>query len=111
MNPGLWLTVCSIVGGTTGLLLGGYMSDLAKRTMGIRARFWVLSASQLLSVPFAFGMLLLPPPWSFVMLLLYYCLGEAKTCFINLGTLWYIGIQLNLCFSRNVVGYFVHYFD
>ncbi|XP_059097957.1 uncharacterized protein LOC131892189 isoform X2 [Tigriopus californicus] len=76
VNPGLWLTTCSIVGGTSGLLLGGLLSDFAKRRMGIRARFWVLTASQLLSTPFAWAMLLLPPPWSYVALLLYYCLGK-----------------------------------
>eukprot|EP00095_Tigriopus_kingsejongensis_P009676 maker-scaffold84_size396325-snap-gene-0.22 protein:Tk09676 transcript:maker-scaffold84_size396325-snap-gene-0.22-mRNA-1 annotation:"hypothetical protein L798_15494" len=76
INPGLWLMGASIVGGSVGLILGGLLSDLARANMGLRARFWVLSASQILSLPFAWAMLYIPTPWSFVMLLLYYSLAE-----------------------------------
>ena len=43
VNPGLWLAVDSIVGGTFGVFFGGWFSDLAIRRLGLYSRLWILS--------------------------------------------------------------------
>lgn len=75
VDVALWLFVVSIVGGSAGILIGGAVSDrVVKR--GLHARAWVLAASQTLASPFAAGVLLLPPPYSFASLLIAYLFAE-----------------------------------
>ena len=38
-NPGLWLTMCSIFGGSFGVFAGGFLSDLAVKRMGLHSRY------------------------------------------------------------------------
>ena len=38
-NPGLWLTMCSICGGSFGVFAGGFLSDIAVKKMGMHSRF------------------------------------------------------------------------
>ena len=42
----------SIVGGTLGVAIGGFMSDKLVKKLGIRARVYVLAASQVRSSDF-----------------------------------------------------------
>ena len=39
-NPGLWLTMCSICGGSFGVFAGGFLSDIAVKKMGMHSRFY-----------------------------------------------------------------------
>lgn len=75
-NPGLWLTVCTILGGTLGLFFGGYLSDLAVRTMGLHSRLWILSFTLFIASPLSIGVLSIDPPYTFAFLLLYYFFAE-----------------------------------
>ncbi len=102
MNPGTGLAVCSIFGGSLGVTLGGYFSDLVGRKLGTHSRLWFLSAClvreikrcpfglhcllptvlthvqylfsppQLCATPLAVGVLLLEPPSMFYALFVYY---------------------------------------
>ncbi|XP_043217544.1 probable sphingolipid transporter spinster homolog 1 isoform X1 [Amphibalanus amphitrite] len=73
---GLWLSWVSIVGGSIGVTVGGVVSDRLVKRIGLRARIWVLSASQLVATPFAVGVLYFPPQWCFVSLLTAYLFAE-----------------------------------
>lgn len=76
VDVGLWLFLVSIVGGSAGILIGGVVSDRVIKRTGLHARAWVLAASQTLATPFAAGVLLLPPPYSFASLLIAYLFAE-----------------------------------
>jgi len=52
------------------------VSDKIVKKVGIQARAWVLAVSQLLASPLAAGVLLLPPPYSFISLLAAYIFAE-----------------------------------
>jgi len=75
-NIGLWLFGDSIIGGSAGIVIGGIVSDQVVKKVGLPARAWVLSGSQLLAAPFAVGVLLAPPPYSFLCLLGAYFFAE-----------------------------------
>lgn len=75
-DVGLWLFLVSIVGGSVGILIGGTVSDRVVKRTGLHSRAWVLAASQTLATPFAAGVLLLPPPYSFASLLIAYLFAE-----------------------------------
>lgn len=102
MDVGLWLFLVSLTGGSFGILIGGTVSDRVVKRSGLHARAWVLGASQLIASPFAFGVLLLPPPYCFFSLLLAYLFAE--TWF---GILFAILIEL---VPTNVCGFFVAVF-
>ena len=40
-NPGIYLALCSIIGGSFGVFAGGYISDLAVRRLGLYSRLWI----------------------------------------------------------------------
>lgn len=44
-NPGLWLTMCSIFGGSFGVFFGGYLSDMLVKKLGLHSRLWVLAGT------------------------------------------------------------------
>ena len=44
-NPGIWLTVCSIFGGSFGVFAGGWISDRLVTKFGLHSRLWLLSVS------------------------------------------------------------------
>ena len=50
-NPGLWLALCSIFGGTFGVFAGGWLSDQLVKKWGLHSRLWLLSVT---TVSFAF---------------------------------------------------------
>ncbi|KAK4308786.1 hypothetical protein Pmani_019543 [Petrolisthes manimaculis] len=75
-NLGLWVTGASIVGGSLGVAVGGVVSDRLVKRIGIKARVYVLAASQLLASPFAAGVLYFPPPGAFFSLLGAYIFAE-----------------------------------
>ncbi|XP_064086730.1 protein spinster-like isoform X2 [Macrobrachium nipponense] len=75
-NLGLWVTGCSIIGGSLGVAVGGFVSDRLVKRIGLRARLYVLAGSQLLATPFAAGVLYFPPPGAFFSLLGAYLFAE-----------------------------------
>ena len=44
-NPGLWLTACSIFGGSFGVFAGGWLSDRLVQKFGLHSRLWLLSVT------------------------------------------------------------------
>jgi hypothetical protein len=42
-NRGLWIALCSIIGGSFGVFFGGFFSDVAVKKMGMHSRLWLLS--------------------------------------------------------------------
>ena len=44
-NPGLWLALCSIFGGTFGVFTGGWLSDQLVKKWGLHSRLWLLSVT------------------------------------------------------------------
>ena len=44
-NPGLWLALCSIFGGTFGVFAGGWLSDQLVKKWGLHSRLWLLSVT------------------------------------------------------------------
>ena len=80
-NPGLWLTLCTIFGGTLGLLFGGYLSDMAVRSLGLHSRLWILALTSFVAAPLSVGVLVMDTPYNFTFLLLYFFFGEfRKAC-------------------------------
>lgn len=75
-NLGLWVSGCSIIGGSLGVAVGGFVSDRLVKRLGIRARLYVLAGSQFLATPLAAGVLFFPPPWAFLSLLIAYLFAE-----------------------------------
>uniref|UniRef100_H2YBH4 Major facilitator superfamily (MFS) profile domain-containing protein n=1 Tax=Ciona savignyi TaxID=51511 RepID=H2YBH4_CIOSA len=75
-DVGLWMTVCSIVGGTIGIATGGIISDLVVSRYGMRTRLWVLVISQGIAAPLAAMVLYLEPPYCFVSLMAAYLFAE-----------------------------------
>ncbi|CAL4234721.1 unnamed protein product [Meganyctiphanes norvegica] len=75
-NLGVWITCDSIFGGSLGVAVGGIVSDKLVKRLGLRARLYVLAASQLLATPFAIGVLYLEPPGAFFSLLGAYIFAE-----------------------------------
>ncbi|XP_045589099.1 hexuronate transporter isoform X2 [Procambarus clarkii] len=75
-NIGLWVMGASIIGGSLGVAMGGFVSDRLVKKIGIRARLYVLAGSQLIATPFAAGVLFFPPPGAFFSLLGAYIFAE-----------------------------------
>jgi len=71
-----WLGWVPIVGGLTGSFVGGFVSDRIVKKSEPYKRIWVLVLSQIGAVPFLVGVLLLPPPYSYISLIPAYILGE-----------------------------------
>lgn len=65
-----------IVGGSLGVAVGGFISDLVVKGRGIYARVAVVIASLLLAAPFAAGTLFFDPPWAYVCQIPTYLFGE-----------------------------------
>ena len=82
-NPGLWLTLCTIFGGTLGLLFGGYLSDMAVRSLGLHSRLWILSLTSFVAAPLSVGVLVMDTPYNFTFLLLYFFFGEFRKAYSN----------------------------
>jgi len=75
-NIGLWMPICSIVGGSIGIAVGGIISDFVVSRHGISMRLWVLVASQAIAAPLAAMVLYLPPPYCFFLLIITYFFAE-----------------------------------
>jgi len=75
-NPGLWLALCSIFGGTFGVFAGGWLSDQLVKKWGLHSRLWLLSVTTIMAAPFAVGVLSIDPPGAFGFLMVYYFLAE-----------------------------------
>ncbi len=43
VNPGLWLAMDSIIGGSFGVFFGGWFSDIAVKRFGLYSRLWILA--------------------------------------------------------------------
>lgn len=71
-----WLTVCSIVGGSFGVVSGGYITDILQKKFGLHSRLWVQSGFLTLATPFAALTIYLEPPYCFIALALYYFCAE-----------------------------------
>jgi len=71
-----WLTVCSIGGGSFGVVSGGYITDILQKKFGLHSRLWVQSGFLTLATPFAVLTLYLEPPYCFIALALYYFCAE-----------------------------------
>ncbi|XP_043914060.1 uncharacterized protein LOC122790598 [Protopterus annectens] len=75
-DVGLWLSWIPMVGGSFGVLFGGFISDRVVKRKGIHARIWVLVLSQMIAAPFLVGALWFSPPYSFLILIPAYIIGE-----------------------------------
>ncbi|KAL7633895.1 UNVERIFIED_CONTAM: hypothetical protein RMT77_015856 [Armadillidium vulgare] len=75
-NLGIWITIISIIGGAFGVAIGGFASDRLMKKLGLRARVYVLTASQVIATPLAVGVLYFSPPVSFYILLVTYFFAE-----------------------------------
>lgn len=65
-----------LVGGSLGVVLGGFISDKVVKKVGPYARLLVLVISQLLATPFVALALYLYPPTAYYMLIPGYIIGE-----------------------------------
>ncbi|XP_078605979.1 MFS-type efflux pump MSMEG_3705-like [Branchiostoma floridae x Branchiostoma japonicum] len=75
-NVGLWMSWVPLVGGSCGVLFGGFISDRVVKRVGPQGRIWVLVISQLCAAPFAALALYLEPPYAFLMLIPSNIIGE-----------------------------------
>merc|ERR1719228_566272 len=73
---GYWFMICAIVGGTVGVFIGGYISDLVVTRLGLHSRLWLLGTCTVVATPFAVLTLHLDPPQAFGTLMLYYFFAE-----------------------------------
>jgi len=71
-----WLTVCSIFGGSVGVVSGGFITDILQKKFGLHSRLWVQSGFLLVATPFAALTVYLEPPYCFIALALYYFCAE-----------------------------------
>ncbi|XP_068695017.1 MFS-type efflux pump MSMEG_3705-like [Montipora foliosa] len=75
-NVGEYMSWIPLVGGSLGVVLGGFISDRLIKNRGFYARVWVLVFSQVIAAPFAAGALFLKPPLSFISLIPSNIIGE-----------------------------------
>lgn len=75
-NVGEYMSWIPLVGGSLGVVLGGFISDRLIKNRGFYMRVWVLIFSQVLAAPFAAGALFLKPPWAFISLIPSNIIGE-----------------------------------
>jgi len=73
---GYWFMICAIAGGSVGVFIGGYISDLVVTRLGLHSRLWLLGACTVVATPFAVLTLHLDPPHAFGTLMLYYFFAE-----------------------------------
>nr|CAH0100929.1 unnamed protein product [Daphnia galeata] len=73
---GTWMSWIPVVGGSIGVVFGGFISDRVVKRTGPHGRIWVLALSQIISSPFAAGVLFLEPPYCYFSLLPNYIIGE-----------------------------------
>lgn len=73
---GWWLFVVTVGIGSVGVVAGGVISDKVVSKMGIKSRVIVLSASQLIAAPFAFGSVYFEPVGAMITLGISYFFGE-----------------------------------
>jgi len=73
---GYWLFICSMVGGSSGVLMGGILTDLVQKYLGVHSRLWMQTVFLLLALPFSALTLFLEPPYCFIALMAYYFLAE-----------------------------------
>lgn len=73
---GKFMSWIPLVGGSLGVVLGGFISDLIVKRKGPHARIIVLVVSQLLAAPFAAGALFLKPPYAYISLIPSNIIGE-----------------------------------
>lgn len=73
---GLYMALCSIIGGSFGIVSGGWISDILAKKYGIQTRIWVLAGSQIIAAGLACGVLAVEPPYSFLFLLFAYLFAE-----------------------------------
>ncbi len=66
----LTLYLCNL-----GVVFGGFISDRVVKRTGPHGRIWVLALSQIISSPFAAGVLFLDPPYCYFSLLPNYIIG------------------------------------
>lgn len=60
----------------SGVVFGGFISDRVVKRTGPHGRIWVLALSQIMSSPFAAGVLFLDPPYCYFSLLPNYIIGS-----------------------------------
>lgn len=73
---GWWLFAVTVGIGSIGVVAGGIISDKFVKKMGIKSRVIVLSVSQLIATPFAFGSVYFNPTWAMVTLGFSYFFAE-----------------------------------
>ena len=73
---GYWILLASCLGGSFGVLAGGFFSDRLVTRLGLHSRLWLLSGCTFLAAPLATATLYLPPPTSMATLVLYYLFSE-----------------------------------
>ncbi|CAL1540212.1 unnamed protein product [Lymnaea stagnalis] len=73
---GSYMSWIPLVGGSLGVLFGGFISDRVVKRRGLYARIIVLVVSQFLAAPFAAGALFLDVPYAFISLIPANILGE-----------------------------------
>ncbi|XP_064420414.1 D-galactonate transporter [Latimeria chalumnae] len=76
VDVGEWLSWIPLIGGSFGVLFGGFISDRVVKKSGLQARVWVLVLSQMVAAPFLAGALWLSPPYCFLILIPAYIIGE-----------------------------------
>lgn len=73
---GWWLFAVTICIGSVGVVVGGVISDKFVAKLGIRSRVAVLTISQLIATPFAFGSVYFDPVWAMITLGISYFFGK-----------------------------------
>ena len=86
---GTFFSLSAIVGGASGVIIGGRVADKLSHKYGdhtpddlktskynkTRIKLLILGSAMLLSAPFAFGVLAFQPPLAFISLFFYYLTG------------------------------------
>ncbi|KAL0134891.1 hypothetical protein PUN28_001578 [Cardiocondyla obscurior] len=73
---GWWLFAVTIVIGSIGVVIGGFVSDKFVAKMGIRSRVACLAISQIIATPGAFGSVYFNPLWAMITLAFSYFFAE-----------------------------------
>ncbi|KAL3872099.1 hypothetical protein ACJMK2_040053 [Sinanodonta woodiana] len=73
---GKFMSWIPIVGGSLGVLFGGFISDRVVKSRGVYARVAVIIASLVLAAPFAAGTLYFNPPYAYICQIPSYLFGE-----------------------------------
>ncbi|PIK45432.1 hypothetical protein BSL78_17707 [Apostichopus japonicus] len=76
VSTGRWLSWIPLVGGSIGVIFGGFISDRIVKRSGPVARIWVLISSLVVAAPFAALTLVLPIPYAFLAQIPTYVFGE-----------------------------------